>query len=477
MLLPIWFLAAGLVTLRLYHQLPHILDAVSYAFQASLFASGRIALEAGRLAAQLRGPFQVLSDGRLFSQYPPGAPVAYALGQFVGLEWLVGPLACLALLGATRWTASVLFGRACGLVVVCLGVLSPFVLFQAGSFLSHPIAGGLLACALAAFVAGDRGGTRRWYALSGVLLGASFVTREAATVLFALPLGARLLATRRWQPVVWLGACGLPFLVAYLVYNAQLTGSALLLPRTIFDPSDHFGFGDGIGFHTRHTLAAGLANTDELLTLLQFDLFGWPPLFALGLLGLPFLLRRAETWDALAAGGVLAFVVAYAAYFYHGIALGPRYYFEAMPWLLLLGGRGVQVLARLARSRAAAGVPLAVLSLNTLLFYLPSEVQRRTDFSAIPGQRKVSLDFVQTGVFGPRLVRVPNPALVVTDDWWLYNAALAALNCPQVPDCGVLFMLASTPDDVTRLRAQFPERPILHTADRSGRIVLLPDAP
>ncbi len=477
MLLPIWFLAAGLVTLRLYHQLPHILDAVSYAFQASLFASGRIALEAGPLAAQLRGPFQVLSDGRLFSQYPPGAPVAYALGQFVGLEWLVGPLACLALLGATRWTASVLFGRACGLVVVCLGVLSPFVLFQAGSFLSHPIAGGLLACALAAFVAGDRGGTRRWYALSGVLLGASFVTREAATVLFALPLGARLLATRRWQPVVWLGACGLPFLVAYLVYNAQLTGSALLLPRTIFDPSDHFGFGDGIGFHTRHTLAAGLANTDELLTLLQFDLFGWPPLFALGLLGLPFLLRRAETWDALAAGGVLAFVVAYAAYFYHGIALGPRYYFEAMPWLLLLGGRGVQVLARLARSRAAAGVPLAVLSLNTLLFYLPSEVQRRTDFSAIPGQRKVSLDFVQTGVFGPRLVRVPNPALVVTDDWWLYNAALAALNCPQVPDCGVLFMLASTPDDVTRLRAQFPERPILHTADRSGRIVLLPDAP
>jgi hypothetical protein len=474
MILPIWLLAAALVTSWLYHQMPHILDAVSYAFQASLFASGRIALDAGPLAAALHGPFEVLSNGRVFSQYPPGAAAVYAVGQLVSLEWLVGPLACLALIAATRWTAQVLFGPACGLAVLCLGALSPFVLFQAGSFLSHPIAGGLLACALAAFVAGDRDRSHRWYALSGVLLGASFVTREASSVLFALPLGARLLATRRFSPLIGMAAFGLPFVLLYLVYNAQLTGSALLLPRTIFNASDHFGFGDGIGFHTRHTLAAGLANTDELLTLLQFDLFGWPPLLALGLLGLPFLFGRAEAWDVLAACGVLAFVVAYAAYFYHGIALGPRYYFEAMPWLLLLAGRGAKVLARLAGSRAAAGVVLGVLSLNTLLFYLPSEVQRRTNFSAMPGERKVTLGFVHNSVFGPQLVGLPNPALVVTDDWWLYNAALATLNCPRVPDCGVLFALASTPDDLNVLRAQFPDRSVLRTFDRGGRIEVVP---
>jgi hypothetical protein len=474
MILPVWLLAAGLVSTWLYHQLPHILDAVSYTSQASLFVSGRIALDAGPLAATLRGPFEVLANGRLFSQYPPGAPAAYALGQLVGLEWLVGPLACLALLAATRWTASVLFGPACGVAVLCLGALSPFVLFQAGSFLSHPIAGGLLACALASFVAAERDAKPHWYAVSGVLLGASFLTREAASVLFALPLGARLVATRRWRPLISMAACGLPCVLLYLVYNAQLTGSLFLLPRTIFDPSDHFGFGNGIGFHTRHTLAAGLANTDELLTLLQFDLFGWPPLVALGLLGLPFLFGRARTWDVLAASGVLAFAIAYTAYFYHGIALGPRYYFEAMPWLLLLGGRGVQELARLARSRAAAGALLVILSLNTLLFYLPSAVQRRTNFSAMPGERTVTLGFVQNGVFGPRLVGLPTPALVVTDDWWLYNAALATLNCARVPDCRVLFALASTPDDLRVLRAAFPDRPVLRTLDRGGRIEVLP---
>jgi hypothetical protein len=85
------------------------------------------------------------------------------------------------------------------------------------------------------------------------------------------------------------------------------------------------------------------------LTLLQFDLFGWPPLFALGLLLVPFLVGRPSDWDVVCGAGALAFVVAYVAYFYHGIALGPRYYFEALPWLLILAGRGAQRMAHAAR--------------------------------------------------------------------------------------------------------------------------------
>jgi hypothetical protein len=305
-----------------------------------------------------------------------------------------------------------------------------------------------------------------------VFLGAAFLSREVASVLFALPLGMRLLATRRWQALTVVIACGLPFVLLYLLYNAAITGSPTLLPRAMFDPSDHFGFGDGIGFHTRHTLAAGLVNTDEQLSILQFDLFGWPPLFAFGLIGLPFLFGRARAWDILASLGFASFVIAYAAYFYHGIALGPRYYFEALPWLLLLAGRGAQVLAQNARSWAAVVVVLGLLSLNTLFFYLPHEVQRRTDFSGLPAGRRINLTFVQTGLFGPQLVDVPASSLVVTDDWWLYSASLAALNCGQLPDCAVLFALATTPEDLSRLRAAYPDRQVVHTVDRAGRIEL-----
>jgi hypothetical protein len=307
------------------------------------------------------------------------------------------------------------------------------------------------------------------------LLGAGFLTREAASVLFALPLVGRLLATRRWQALGWLLALGLPFGLLYLLYNQALTDSSLLLPRTIFDPSDRFGFGDGLGFHHRHTLAAGLANTDELLTILQFDVFGWPPLFALGLLTLPFLLGRPRAWDAIAALGSLAFVFAYAAYFYHGVALGPRYYFEALPWLLLLAGRGAQRLAHVARSRAAVGVLLGALSLNTLLFYLPAELTRRADYSALPDARHINLAFVRVGLFGPRLDNVPTPSLIVTGDWWLFNAALVSLNCPRVPDCPALFALATTPEDVAALRSTYPGRIALRAVDHDGRIDLEPD--
>ncbi|HET6318297.1 MAG TPA: hypothetical protein VFG86_17730, partial [Chloroflexota bacterium] len=169
------------------------------------------------------------------------------------------------------------------------------------------------------------------------------------------------------------------------------------------------------------------------------------------------------------------FVVGYIGYYYHGIVLGPRYYFEALPWLLLLGGRGVVVLAEVAHSRVAAGVAIALLSLNTVLFYAPAEMERRTDFSAVPGNVRTSLGFVSNGVFGPRLDDVPRPSLVVTSDWWLFNTGLAALNCPNVPDCPVLFALATTPEDVAKLRATYPGRLPLRAVQREGRVELQPD--
>lgn len=473
--LAVWLLGAGIITTRLYHQLPHILDAISYTFQAGVFRAGRLWLDVPAIDGAFKGPFQVIWHDHWFSQYPPGAAFAYALGGFVGLHWLVGPLACAALIGGTSWTAAALYGRGVGGVVLGLGVLSPFILFQAGSFLSHPIAAGLLALALAAAVRGERTGSMRWYALSGALLGAGFMTREAATVLFAIPLAVRTLALRRWQGIGWLLACGLPFVLLYLAYNNTLTGSPLLLPRTIFDPSDRFGFGDGLGFHRRHTFAAGLANTDELLTILQFDLFGWPAPFSLGLLTLPFLLGRPRAWDMYAAFGALMFVGAYAAYFYHGIALGPRYYFEGLPWLLLLAGRAVQRLAEITRNQVAVIGVVGVLSLNTLLFYLPAEFARRTDYSGYPDARPLTLAFVRVGLFGPRLDNVPVPSLILSSDWWMFNTALAPLNCPTVPNCPALFALATTREDAARLRQMYPGRLALRAVDHDGRVDLEPD--
>jgi hypothetical protein len=467
--LPTWLLASLLVSWRIYHQLPHILDAVSYDFQARVLETGQLALAVPPLVDAFKGPFELALDGRWFSQYPPGAAAAYALGG-----WLAGPLCGVLLVGSTGWVARRLYGPGTQRVTVLLGVLSPFVLFQSGSYLSHPISGALVGLSLAAFVFGEQRHSRGYLAC-GAVLGAAFLVREVAAVLFALPLAIRLFSLKRWRALFLLLVAGVPFLAVYLAYNAAQTGNPFLLPRAVFDPTDHFGFGDNIGFHQRHTLAAGLANTDELLTLLQFDLFGWPPLFALGLLGLPFLLGRAQTWDGVAAEGFLTFVVAYVAYFYHGIALGPRYYFDALPWLLLLAGRGVQSLAEVARgSRLAAALVVGPLCVYGLLFYLPAELARRADYSGLPDGRPAVVSFVEPTVFGPRLVGLPDHALVLTDDWWLFNAALAALNCPSVPDCPVLFALATTDGDRQLLARTYPGRQVLRVVDTNGTLTVAP---
>ena len=81
-----------------------------------------------------------------------------------------------------------LYGPACGLVALGLGLISPFILFQAGSYLSHPIAGGLRRGRDRRVRRGRARRSNRWYAVCGVLLGMTFLVREVAAVLVALPL-------------------------------------------------------------------------------------------------------------------------------------------------------------------------------------------------------------------------------------------------------------------------------------------------
>jgi 4-amino-4-deoxy-L-arabinose transferase-like glycosyltransferase len=458
------------ITVRLYHQLPHIVDSEAYYFQARMLETGRTWLQAPESVRLLDGFQQVVWNERWFSQYPPGAPALYAAGGLVGLAWLVGPLAGLALVGATALAGLRLFGRSVALAALVLGALSPFVLFQAGSFMSHPIAGAALACSLAAFAYAWCTGRQTWYVVAGVLVGFAFTTREIAGVVYGVTYAAWLLTHRRWRALAWIVAGSLPLLALYLGYNLSITGDALLLPRTLSNPSDRWGFGE-VGSYGWHSVAAGLVNTDQNLTLLQFELFGWPPLLALGLMAMPFLIGRATRLDVLLATCAGAFVVAYVGYFYSGIALGPRYYFEAVPALVLLAARGLQACVRtlravgLGRLAASSGpcLGVALLCAYSILYYLPHAVDRRMDFGALGNGRRLVLPFVSTTLSGAHLEGVEPPALVLVPNDEVFKT-LSALNCPlldrdHIGDCPVLLIRAGV-DTWATLLEQFPGRTV-----------------
>ena len=177
---------------------------------------------------------------------------------------------------------------------------------------------------------------------------------------------------------------------------------------------------------------------------------GWPYGFSLALLLLPFLTRRRTGWDHAHGSSCWPVVLAYVAEFYHGIAFGPRYYFEALPSFVILTARGFTALTDSAAAladaarpigRVVAGAPgngrcsrLALLACNFVL--LPAAPGRPVRGLLGPARRWSELWTKHRA--RPRRAGFPTSinALVVTDEWWFYTMLLRGAELPdaRLPD-------------------------------------------
>jgi hypothetical protein len=476
------FAATLTVALVQFHGEPHILDASAYYFQAKIFASGRLCATPPSDLTAFQGPFMIAGAGRWFAQYAPGTSAMLALGMLAGAPWIVEPLlGTLALWGVYR-LGKLLYNGPTGLLALILGALSSFYIYHAASYLSHSVALFFAVYCLLFFARFDKYGRGSDLALAVSFAGALFLTREltgvvigGATATFVLFVNRRALVAE-WRRLL-LGAllATLALVVTaniYIIYNAALTGDPFTAPRAIFNPTDRYGFGQNIGFYGQHTLAAGLVILDQLLTALQTTLYGWPFYLTLALLPCAYLVRRRVTrWDIF-CGAMFVFLVALqVGYFYHGIYLGPRYLYEALPFLLLLTARGATGLAdasgRGARwvwaalnrpipKRAAiiagrivvAGLLVALIACNAL-YYLPRQAQLRANYSGLPIWEPVDVGAVYA-------FQQPH-ALVVTDNHAIYSYVLFPLNDPDL-DAPTIYAYAATRDDRAKLQLEFPDR-------------------
>lgn len=511
------FAALIAIALAQYHGEPHILDASAYYFQAKTFALGRLTAPIPTDLQAFQGPFMVAWQGRWFAQYPPATSAVLAVGMWLGAPWLVEPLLGVASLFGIYLLGRRMFGRATALLALLLGVLSPFFLYlAASSYLSHVVALCFEVYFLVFVLRFMERYRQRDIMLAGAFLGAMFCTRELSAVLCGV-LTSMSLVVLRWRdlwsnrqrvvPALLVGISALGVgLALYLSYNFALTGSAVVLPRQVFSPADRYGFGDGIGFYGRHTLAAGLVVLDQLLTSLMIDLFGWP--FYLTLAFVPVALMRRDGrqhWDRfnlLLAGSL---TLAQIGYFYHGIFLGPRYLYETLPFLLLLTARGIvavpeicsrgiaelvqwrshliqqstalgslrasvvtaQPYTRRAAVLAATIVVAALVGFN-LTFYLPRQIAQHQNFTGLPSFERVDV----AAIYAHR----PHHALVLTSDSALYNYVLFPLNDPLLHG-DTLYAYAPGPEDVARLRHEYPDRTTFKLAvDSTGHVTFVPQA-
>jgi hypothetical protein len=484
---------------------PHIYDASAYLFAAKMYAGGHFWVPAPSNSNLFPGGFMVIWQGRWFGQYDPGTALTLVPGIWLGAPWLVEPvLGMLALLGIGLIAAR-LYDKRVATLAVLLGCLSPFYSYLAASYLSHTITLFYLVWGLWAFLRFVQGG-RGWnLPLSALCFGMAALTRDQVALLYiAILLPGVLIVTwerRKYKQsrlplVAWsLTFIAVAFLFAgfYLSFNQLVTGSPLLTPRSLFFSGDKWGFGQGIGFYGQHNLAAGLVNLDELLTILQIDLFGWPFYLTLAFIALPFLLGRARRADWFLLIALVLTVGCYVGYFYHGIYLGPRYLFEDLPFLLILSARGILTLSAWSiecgeatfnwlQNRMGMRGPASkpVLSLVTLLlvgmlvlynliYYMPRQVVRYQNYTGLPNGYKLDTSQIYHSPL--------HNAIVVTDNWSIYQLVLFPLNDPALHG-NIIYAWAGNPLQFQQLQQEFPGRTLyllVMTNDGSVEYIKLND--
>ncbi|MEO5826054.1 MAG: hypothetical protein ABIR59_09215 [Gemmatimonadales bacterium] len=360
---------------------PLLIDEIIQVYQARIFASGRLWLDAP-LHPEFTSAQHLLDwGGKVFGQFPAGGPALLALGTIVSAEWLVGPVAtALASFIFARLLRRIEPRDGTALAALLLFSLAPFVLFLGASMMNHiTTTAALLAGALALSHATDDSGSRPLAAFAcGLALGVAASIRPLDAVAFAIPSAGWL---------AWRARGGMPHLLALIASGVGVAiPVAALLAVNNAQTGDPFTFGyiamwgatHEIGFHQtpwgdQHTPLRGLELVNLYLLRMQTYLFeSVTPalLFATAAL---LLVRRTsafDRWMMVCGAGLMG---AYFAYWHDGFYLGPRFLLPMVPLLVLWTARlpaelaNRQVDERWSRGVLMTGVLSLVLGAAMLL--------------------------------------------------------------------------------------------------------------
>jgi hypothetical protein len=205
-------------------------------------------------------------------------------------------------------------------------------------------------------------------------LGWAALTRPMTAIAYAAPFGvwAMWRVAKRKSP---LGPLAVTALVAGAIaallplYQWALTGNYSVNLYATWWGYDSPGFGPGHGpMLEGHSLASAIHNASLDLTSLLTDLHGWPGLSWI-LIAPGLLMAPHDRRDMALLAPLAALALAYGFYWVRGSGIyGPRYWYEAIPFLWLLSARGLTKLWDWAqgRGRVRAWIKLGLAALIAL---------------------------------------------------------------------------------------------------------------
>ncbi|MFC1853809.1 hypothetical protein ACFL27_26800, partial [candidate division CSSED10-310 bacterium] len=348
----IGFASSALIQYFYLHKLPTIIDSHNNYFQAKIFAQGRIWAPSYPDTEKFFDFVAIMNkDGKRYGSVFAGHPMVLCLGEILGVAWLVNPIQggliviFIYLLGAVFFTDTV------GRFAAILSLSSPFKIFQCAIFMVHPtVTLWILIFLWILFRYFEKPLLQRaiWLGLSAGFL---YLVRpqSAFPILVPFALYYCVYLLRRQIPVIH------TFITVFLIifsingsflYNKRLTGEYLVTPRDIVAPSLTLGFGDkvgkpmGEGRFSGHTWANGCRHTAENCKLLSRESLCWGGFTFLFLLPAFWSQRKSVIPFLMLLSGLLLMTL-FFAYPINSPLFGPRYYFELLPFYLLLIAQGM----------------------------------------------------------------------------------------------------------------------------------------
>ena len=356
--------AGSIAVVWVLRAFPNSADEYAFLFEAHTFLAGRLWNPLPPLPKSFNFLHILDLNRKWEALYPPGWPLLLAGIRLFRLPyWLTCPLTGIALLFAVFKLGERQNGPLGGILALSLVALSPFFLFNAGSYFTQvpAAATGALFCWMAVDFLDNPRFSRGF--LAGVALGALGLIRLFDPLLFGLPFFIAFLRRGRHRHYVQASSiilAGLPFLAALSIFYGVTTGSPL--PHIANPEAPHVKFGlypvdyDGHSHTPLDQLRIAARLMGELAVFTS-------PLLLLGYVA-------AFAWKAV--GGKLSFLdfifpVTVAAFLFipfdGGNRYGPRYYFEAYPLLVLtVVSLLVPVLQNLALPRWTAAAVFLVLA-------------------------------------------------------------------------------------------------------------------
>ncbi len=346
-------------------------DEHAYLMQAAAFSEGKIARPEPPASAFFLHEMMIM-DSKVgwLSRYPPGHALWLVPGVILGQPRIMVSFAA-ALAVYVCANIGLLLGLPAFLLPLML-LCSPFFIFMNGTLLSHT--SGLPAAALMLFCyVYWKEKNRPLFALfAGLAWSVLFLNRTYTGLLIALPFAldalwdlfkarnrATLSATFLFVISSSLGVLG------YLYYNYLAVGDPLLPTYLYYAPSENLGFGmrhlDVLPFE--HTFSLGVSYIRDNVLLLDKWLWGFPGSLVVVFFCTVF--GWHKRWSLLCVLVCLSVPVGYVFFWFKGITtVGPVYYFELLPFLLLATGLGLGKLLRLPKN----GVSLPVVPVVLVVF-------------------------------------------------------------------------------------------------------------